>query len=176
MTKAQAQIIELFKTLDPAEQRELASQLYELTLVGSFYDRMTPQQRVGLDEGIVQAEHGQARPADEVFKASRGASAFRRNESRLFRTRRSRTRTPFLLRCHKIWACVAERTFARVRSFLLPTLAAYPYIGVYRLAASSGLVRFASQVKEERMDAMERRVFLKGAGMGMLAFTVGGRG
>ena len=24
------------------------------------------------------------------------------------------------------------------------------------------------------MDAMERRVFLKGAGMGMLAFTVGG--
>jgi len=29
-------------------------------------------------------------------------------------------------------------------------------------------------MKEEPMDAMERRVFLKGAGMGMLAFTVGG--
>lgn len=69
MTKVQAQIIELFKTLDPAEQREVASQLYELTLVGSFYDRMTPQQRVALDEGIVQAERGQARPADEVFES-----------------------------------------------------------------------------------------------------------
>src|SRR5258707_6590986 len=28
--------------------------------------------------------------------------------------------------------------------------------------------------EEKPMDAMERRVFLKGAGMGMLAFTVGG--
>lgn len=74
----------------------------------------------------------------------------------------------------KFGRSVAQRTFFRVRSFLLNTLAAYPYIGVYRLAASSGLVRFASQVKEERMDAMERRVFLQGAGMGMLAFTVGG--
>jgi hypothetical protein len=32
----------------------------------------------------------------------------------------------------------------------------------------------ADHVTEEPMDAMERRVFLKGAGMGMLAFTVGG--
>jgi hypothetical protein len=34
--------------------------------------------------------------------------------------------------------------------------------------------RFAPATQEEPMDAMERRVFLKGAGMGMLAFTVGG--
>src|SRR5258708_12849699 len=32
----------------------------------------------------------------------------------------------------------------------------------------------AGHIMEEPMDAMERRVFLKGAGMGMLAFTVGG--
>ena len=44
MTKTQAQIIELFKTLDRTEQREVAQQLYERAVVGSFYDRMTPQQ------------------------------------------------------------------------------------------------------------------------------------
>jgi len=67
MTKTQAQIIELFKTLDPAEQREIAEQLYETAVVGSFYDRMTPQQRAELDEGIAQAERGQVLPAEEVF-------------------------------------------------------------------------------------------------------------
>jgi predicted transcriptional regulator len=67
MTKTQAQIIELFKTLDPAEQREIAEQLYEKTIVGSFYDRMTPQQQAELDEGIAQAERGHVRPAEKVF-------------------------------------------------------------------------------------------------------------
>jgi predicted transcriptional regulator len=67
MTKTQAQIIELFKTLDQMEQREVAQQLYERAVVGSFYDRMTPQQRAELDEGIAQAERGQVRPAEEVF-------------------------------------------------------------------------------------------------------------
>jgi predicted transcriptional regulator len=67
MTKIQAQIIELFKTLDQTEQREVAQQLYERAVVGSFYDRMTPRQRAELDEGIAQAERGQVRPADEVF-------------------------------------------------------------------------------------------------------------
>ena len=43
MTKTQAQIIELFKTLDQMEQREVAQQLYERAVVGSFYDRMTLQ-------------------------------------------------------------------------------------------------------------------------------------
>jgi hypothetical protein len=32
----QAQIIELFESLDPANQREIAEQLYETTVVGSF--------------------------------------------------------------------------------------------------------------------------------------------
>ncbi len=67
VTKTQAQIIELFKTLDRTEQREVAQQLYERAVVGSFYDRMTPQQRTELDEGIAQAERGQVRPAEEVF-------------------------------------------------------------------------------------------------------------
>jgi len=67
MTKTQAKIIELFKTLDQAEQREVAQQLYERAVVGSFYDRMTPQQRADLDEGIAQAERGQVRPSEEVF-------------------------------------------------------------------------------------------------------------
>ncbi len=67
MTKTQAQIIELFKTLDPAEQREIAEQLFETTYAGSFYDRMTPEQLAELDEGIAQAERGQVRPAEEAF-------------------------------------------------------------------------------------------------------------
>jgi predicted transcriptional regulator len=36
-------------------------------VVGSFYDRMTPEQCAELDEGIAQAERGQVRPAEEVF-------------------------------------------------------------------------------------------------------------
>jgi predicted transcriptional regulator len=67
MTKTQAQIIELFQTLDTAEQREIAEQLYERSIAGSFYDRMTPHQRAELDEGIAQAERGQVLPAEEVF-------------------------------------------------------------------------------------------------------------
>jgi predicted transcriptional regulator len=57
----------LFKTLDEAEQREVAQQLYERAIVGSFYDRMTSQQLAALDEGIVQARRGEVWPAEEVF-------------------------------------------------------------------------------------------------------------
>lgn len=67
MTRTQAQIIELFKTLDQAEQREVAQQLYERAVAGSFYDRMTPQQLAELDEGIAQAERGDVWPAEKVF-------------------------------------------------------------------------------------------------------------
>jgi hypothetical protein len=68
MTKTQAQIIELFKTLDPVEQREIAAQLYETAVAGSFYDRITPEQRRQLEEGIAQAERGQVVPAEEAFE------------------------------------------------------------------------------------------------------------
>jgi hypothetical protein len=67
MTKTQVQIIELFRTLDPAEQRLIAEQLYETTVVGSFCERMTSGQRAALDDGIAQAERGQVLPADEAF-------------------------------------------------------------------------------------------------------------
>jgi hypothetical protein len=67
MTKTQAEIIELFKTLDAVERREVAEQLYGIARADSFYDRMTPEQLAELDEGIAQAERGQVRPAVEVF-------------------------------------------------------------------------------------------------------------
>jgi predicted transcriptional regulator len=67
MTKTQAQIIELFRTLAPAEQREIAEQLFETAVAGSFDDRMTPEQHRQLDEGIAEAERGQVIPAEEVF-------------------------------------------------------------------------------------------------------------
>jgi hypothetical protein len=67
MTKTQAQIIELFKSLDPIEQRELAGQLYETTVAGSFYHRMSPAQRAELNAGIAEAERGRVRSAEEVF-------------------------------------------------------------------------------------------------------------
>jgi predicted transcriptional regulator len=67
MTRTQAQIIELFKSLDQAEQREVAQQLYERAVAGSFFDRMTQRQREELEEGIAQAERGEVRPAEDVF-------------------------------------------------------------------------------------------------------------
>src|ERR1700735_4495659 len=82
MTKTQAQIIELFKTLDPAEQREIAEQLYERAVAGSFYDRITPQQRAWIDEGIAQAERGQVLPAEEVFDRLAKRFGFSEGEGR----------------------------------------------------------------------------------------------
>jgi hypothetical protein len=76
MTKTPAKIIELFKTLDQTEQREVAQQLYERAVMGSFHDRMTPQQRVELDEGIAQAERGQVRqhcPVDCAWRGRQGS-------------------------------------------------------------------------------------------------------
>jgi hypothetical protein len=57
----------LFRTLDPVEQREIAEQLYETAVAGSFYNRMTPEQRRQLEEGIAQAERGQVAPVQPVF-------------------------------------------------------------------------------------------------------------
>jgi predicted transcriptional regulator len=53
--------------LDQAQQREVAQQLYERAVVGSFYDRMTSQQLAELDEGIAQAKRGEVWSAEEVF-------------------------------------------------------------------------------------------------------------
>jgi hypothetical protein len=48
--------------------------------VGSFYDRMTPEQRAELDEGIAQAEREQVLPAEAVFDRLAKRSAFRPSE------------------------------------------------------------------------------------------------
>ena len=68
MTKTQAQIIELFRTLNPAEQREIAEQLYETAVAGPFYEHLTPEQRRQLEEGIAQAERGEVVSAEEAFE------------------------------------------------------------------------------------------------------------
>lgn len=67
MTRTQAQILELFQSLPGDEQRELAEHLYEQTRRGSFYDRMTPEQRAQLQDGIDQADRGDVVDADQVL-------------------------------------------------------------------------------------------------------------
>ena len=67
MTRTQAQIFELFQTLGIAEKRELAEQLYETAVAGSFYDRMSPEQRRELDQGITEADRGEGVSSGEFF-------------------------------------------------------------------------------------------------------------
>jgi len=67
MTRTQAQILELFQTLDAAEKRELAEQLYETAVAGSFYARMTPEQRAELAESIAEADRGEGEDAASFF-------------------------------------------------------------------------------------------------------------
>jgi predicted transcriptional regulator len=67
MTNLQAQVIALFKTLDPKEQREVAAQIYADTFADSFFDRMTIEQRAQLDAGTAKADRGQVVPAEEAF-------------------------------------------------------------------------------------------------------------
>ena len=63
MTKTQAQIIELFRTLPELEKRELVEQLYEQTVLGAFCDRMTPEQRAELVTSIAEADRGEGTEA-----------------------------------------------------------------------------------------------------------------
>jgi hypothetical protein len=67
MTRTQAQILELFQTLDASEKRELAEQLYETAVAGSFYARMTPEQRAVLAESIAEADRGEGEDAASFF-------------------------------------------------------------------------------------------------------------
>ena len=67
MTKTQAQILELFQTLPQSEQRQLAEQLYEQTVRGSFHDRMTPERRAELDQSIAEADRGEGTEASIVM-------------------------------------------------------------------------------------------------------------
>ena len=67
MTKTQAQILELFQTLPQSEQHDLAEQLYEQAARGSFYDRMTPDQRAALTTSIAEADRDEGTEASVVM-------------------------------------------------------------------------------------------------------------
>lgn len=70
MTKAQADILERIAQLPEAERRALVAHLVASGMGGeSFYDRMTPDERAALAEGIAQADRGEGSPAEEVFEA-----------------------------------------------------------------------------------------------------------
>jgi len=58
MTETQAQILELFQTLTVEEQRELVVHLVEQATRGSFFERMTPEQRTQLEDGINEVKRG----------------------------------------------------------------------------------------------------------------------
>jgi hypothetical protein len=66
MTKTHAQILELLQTLDPAEKRELAERA--TAVGGSFYARMTPEQRAELAESIAEADCGEGEDATSFFE------------------------------------------------------------------------------------------------------------
>jgi len=67
MTRAAARIVELFRTLPARDQRALVDQLAETARGGSFYGRMTPEQRAELDEALSEVERGETVPAEGVF-------------------------------------------------------------------------------------------------------------
>ena len=67
MTRTQTQIIEMFRTLGPDERQEVMSELYKAVVADSFYDRMTPEQRAQLQEGIAQADRGVVVDADQAM-------------------------------------------------------------------------------------------------------------
>jgi Mg/Co/Ni transporter MgtE len=67
MTRTQAQILELFQTLGQAEKRELAEQLYETAVAGTFFERMTSDQRAALQDGIEQADRAEGISSEDFF-------------------------------------------------------------------------------------------------------------
>jgi hypothetical protein len=68
MTKTQASILESIAALPDNERRELVEHLVAANLgAPSFYERMTPEQRAHLAEGIAEADRGEGRPAGDVY-------------------------------------------------------------------------------------------------------------
>src|SRR5579872_3855232 len=67
MTRTEARIFELFRTLPAAVQRALVEQLSEATRSTSFYERMTAEQRAELEEGLAEIERGETVPAEQAF-------------------------------------------------------------------------------------------------------------
>ena len=73
MTRTQAQIVELFQTLPPVEQRELVEHLADQTVRGDFYDRMTAAQKAELATAIGEADRGETISSEDLksYMASR---------------------------------------------------------------------------------------------------------
>lgn len=67
MSSLQAQILELFQKLSRDEQLEIVAQLFEQTRNGTYYERMTPEQRAELDRSIAEADRGEAAEASVVM-------------------------------------------------------------------------------------------------------------
>ena len=68
MSKTKASILESIAALPEPERRELIEHLVATSMAApSFWERMTPEQRAHLAEGIAQAERGEGRQADEVY-------------------------------------------------------------------------------------------------------------
>jgi hypothetical protein len=78
MTRAQAQILELFQSLPDAERRDLAVQLYEQTVRGTFFEQMTAAERAELDASILEADRGEGEPLDDALASMRAKHGFKR--------------------------------------------------------------------------------------------------
>lgn len=68
MTQTQTQILDLFQRLPPDERREVMESLKAAASSDLHFDRLTGDQRLKLDEGITQAQRGEAAPAEAVVK------------------------------------------------------------------------------------------------------------
>ncbi len=79
MTRAQAEILDLINRLPADERRELFEQIEATGLLGqTFYERMTPEQRAQLDDGIAQADRRQVVDGNSAFDRLAERFNFRR--------------------------------------------------------------------------------------------------
>ena len=80
MTKTQARIIELFRTLPACEQREVMDRLAATASPSTFLDRMTRDQREALDKSIAEADRNEGIPASEVLDGITRKHGFARSK------------------------------------------------------------------------------------------------
>ena len=78
MTRTQAQILELFHSLAADEKRELAQQIVEAALTGSFFDGMSDAQRAELKKAIGEADRGEGEIASDFFAKAAQRHGFSR--------------------------------------------------------------------------------------------------
>ena len=79
MTKTQTRILDLITKLPLAERRELVEHVQAAGLLDdSYYTGMTTAQRVQLDEGVAQADHGQIVDGHAAFQRLAAQFGFKR--------------------------------------------------------------------------------------------------